>query len=136
MKWLFFYIRAKLRRWLKPDWVFKPMTELELQIELGLNRRSKKFGPRLGQRVLEFGETSWGDHVKSMTTDPTDVWGFPFKIWGHKPQRPREGDQLEMEMQSGRTLVGTLLDLHFPTDPDDMFFADVYWHTVKEPKDA
>jgi hypothetical protein len=40
-------------------------------------------------------------------------------------RRPRVGDELLADMQSGKTARFTFTDVEYMLDPDDMFFATV-----------
>ena len=47
------------------------------------------------------------------------------KVSGHEMRRPRVGDELLADMQSGKTARFTFTDVEYMLDPDDMFFATV-----------
>ena len=61
---------------------------------------------------------TWGYHVQWLD--------FPNgRVWGHYTPRPKIGDLLYSEMQSGRTGVFRFTVVDLPYDPPDMFFGTV-----------
>lgn len=59
----------------------------------------------------------WGNRI--------EFYRWPTVVVGWLQQRPRPGDLLMGEMQSGRIGVWRFVDVDMKLDPPDMFFADV-----------
>lgn len=75
----------------------------------------------------------WGNHVSWLNEGKADPVGLddgtvgqgPRKVYGHKFDRPKIGDVLTSEMQSGHIAKFVFTEVTYETDPDDMFFGNV-----------
>lgn len=61
---------------------------------------------------------SWGNHIGIVD------WAAG-KIEGHLPRRPRVGDHIHFDMQSGKTMDTIVTEVDCMYDPPDQFFATV-----------
>lgn len=68
---------------------------------------------------------TWGDAINWQSTPLPLEEGKTWRVVGWKTPRPSKGDLLEAKMQSGQTLIFEFVEVDYPDDPVDMFFADV-----------
>jgi hypothetical protein len=67
-------------------------------------------------RVLEYGG-GWGFHIEWLDYDKR-------RMWGHH-QRLEVGDEVRVDMESGKTARFAVTNVEWQRDPRDMFFCDV-----------
>lgn len=75
----------------------------------------------------------WGNHISWLNDGVADRVGLDDgtvgqghrKVYGHKSFKPRLGDLLTCQMQSGRIGIFKFVEIEYLTDPDDMFFGTV-----------
>lgn len=68
------------------------------------------------------GDNLWGDSITWWQGAPT---GHEGRVYGWVPRRPRVGDRVAVEMQSGRWAAWVFKEVDPCRDPPDMFFATV-----------
>ncbi|WP_290235598.1 hypothetical protein [Bacteroides acidifaciens] len=87
-------------------------------------RRLRKKMERINPTPREYRQWEhryWGDKIDITRLNPNGT----FRIVGWLPQRPKHGDKLIYDVESGRKAVGYIVNVEYCRDPRDMFFADV-----------
>lgn len=75
---------------------------------------SKRDKPKTFQKC-----NGWGNAIHfEAKTDKT------LSVYGHQSDRPRRGDLLQVDMQSGKMALYEFTKVKYCYDPRDMFFAD------------
>jgi hypothetical protein len=83
--------------------------------------------PKLTGREINMWEhKGWGNAINWLDFEKR-------KMYGHLYDKPRIGDLINCQMQSGKVHSFIVVDVEYKSDPPDMFFCDVSDYKYKEP---
>lgn len=85
---------------------------------------SKK--PKLtGRQINAWDHKQWGNHIS--------WYNYPKRrMHGHMPEKPKVGDIINHEMQSGKVAQFVVVEIEYMADPRDQFFCTVSDFGYKE----
>ena len=108
--------------------------------QLFTSKSNSKLNPK--RNIWNFdGHNSWGNSIK-FANNTRGPEGFYTRIYGfisYPYPSIEDGDELRVQMQSGKTVAALIYNVEYCRDPRDMFFADVkplgYLGELQENKD-